>query len=228
MSRKNRGLKPLGGSLADAISSAWDAWEDPTNQDRLEKLNSGKAAKDEENRIADRMRKFRRWGIPKIAAKIIAEGSVYSTPSVDAVRERSDHKLLILAGNEGCGKTVAACTRLESCETGCFVRAAELAEFGRGYADRQRLAEFRLCGVLVVDDLGVEEFDDRMICRLDELLDSRSAGGLPTIITTNLVGSEFRSRYDRRIWSRVHQFGDYVELDDPDLRVTPIGAGRKP
>ena len=29
-------------------------------------------------------------------------------------------------------------------------------------------------------------------------------------------------RYAERVWSRIYQHGDYVELDSPDMRITPL------
>jgi DNA replication protein DnaC len=219
--------KSIGGSLKAAMQKAWDAFESTENQDRMAKLETEASRRDEMIIMAERAKKLRRWGVPKIAAELVAKDAEDSTAAVLAVREHEGALLLVLAGNPGCGKTVAACTRIEDRETGCFVRAAELVELGNHYSDRDRLARYRRCGVLVVDDLGVEYRSEQMICRLDELVDSRAASNLPTIITTNLTASEFQARYESRLWSRIHQFGDYIELDDPDLRVTPIGSGRR-
>jgi hypothetical protein len=211
-------------SLAEAISKAWDAWESPGNQKRVDDDAKTHAEQEGAKARAARLKKLILWGVPKIAASVIVYGRVDATSSVTAVRDRPTATLLVLAGNPGCGKTVAACTRIEDRETGALMRAADFVELGNGYADRDRLAALGRVGVLVLDDLGVEYHDAKMVCRIDGLLDSRAANGLPTIITTNLTSAQFQRRYEDRIWSRIVQFGDYVELDDPDLRVTPIGT----
>lgn len=223
MRRKKQ--EPAVGSLKAAMQKAWAAFENPENQKRVKAIADEEKARAADRGNSARIKKLRRWGAPKIAAELVANEGVDENAAVRAVQ--SGKLLYILAGNPGCGKTVAAVSRLEDRETGLFVRAAELVELGSHFSDRDLLSKYRRCGVLVVDDLGVEYRSEQMICRLDELIDSRASSGLPTIITTNMTAAEFRIRYQERIWSRIHQFGDYVELDDPDLRVTPIGAKRK-
>lgn len=218
----------VGESLKKSIAKAWAAFDDPENQKRIAELNAAASDKDVRTQRHLRIKKLRRWGVPKIASEIVVDGPLDKTSAVLAVGGDEVALLRVLAGNPGCGKTIAACTRIEDRETGLFVRAAELVELGSHYSDRNLLSSYRRCGVLVIDDLGIEYRSDQMICRLDELLDSRAGAGMPTIITTNFTADEFRARYEERLWSRIHQFGSYVELDDPDLRVTPIGQGRRP
>jgi hypothetical protein len=224
MTRKNK-MDHASGGLRAAMEKAWKAFEDPENQKRIKDIADEDKQRATENGSRLRIKKLRQWGAPKIAAELVANESVSTTAATQAVNTKS--LLQILAGNPGCGKTVAAVTILESRETGCFVRAAELVELGNHFSDRDMLSRYRSTGVLVIDDLGVEYRSEQMICRLDELLDSRAAANLPTVITTNLTAEEFRGRYEERIWSRINQFGDYHELDEPDLRVTPIGSRKK-
>lgn len=221
--RKRRQIS-VGGELGAALEKAWAAFEEPENQKRMQEQSAEEKQRAAERSTALRIKKLRRWGAPKVAAELVANEGLSTTSATELVD--SDELLQILAGNPGCGKTVAAVSVLEARETGCFVRAAELVEMGNHFSDRDQLARYRRCGVLVIDDLGVEYRSEQMICRLDELLDSRASGNLPTVITTNLTAEDFRGRYEERIWSRIHEFGHYHELDAPDMRVTPIGAGK--
>lgn len=215
------------GGLREAIARAWSAFEAPEHQARIAEDSAEQAEQAKLRSQAARQKKLIGFGVPRVAARLIAYERVKPWNAIGYVQERPDATLLVLSGNPGSGKTLAACTRIEERETGQLMRAADFVELGSSWAARDRLAALTRYGVLVIDDLGVEYRDDQMVCRLDGLLDARAANGLPTIITTNLPSWEFRKRYEERIWSRIVQFGDYVELDDPDLRVTPIGAGRK-
>lgn len=230
MTRKKT-MHGAGESLQTAMQRAWDSFDDPENQKRVAARAAEESERSKTNEYKARLKKLRRWGVPKKVAKPIASDSVNETFAVRSVRgseERPQNLLMVLAGNPGSGKTTAACTRIEERGTGFLVRAAELVEMGTHFSDRDLLSKYRRCGVLVIDDLGLEYRDEHMLCRLDGLIDSRTSDGLPTIITTNMAGPVFERRYEARIWSRIHQFGDYIELDDPDLRVTPIGSGKKP
>jgi DNA replication protein DnaC len=215
-------------SLSDAISKAWSAFEAPEHQARIadqtkEQIDHAKAKTDKA-----RLKKLISWGVPKIAARVIVRDKVEAWTAVQHVRDRPNATLLVLAGNPGCGKTLAACTRIEERDTGNLVRAADFVELGKSWQDKDRLQTLGRYGVLIVDDLGVEYRSDEMICRLDGLIDTRVSNGLTTIITTQFPKDVFQRRYEDRIWSRINQFGDYVELDDPDYRVTPIGTKGRP
>ncbi|MCK5643828.1 MAG: ATP-binding protein [Gammaproteobacteria bacterium] len=237
MTRK-REQSPIGDNFQASIQKAWDAFDDPEHQERMrERERRAAEVAERKRRVAERKRvsarelrrrKLVAWGAPEVAAAVIADDAVKERKAVRAVRDNGGMSLLVLAGNSGCGKTLAACMRLDERETGWLVRAAELVELGNHFSDRDRLSVYRRCGVLIIDDMGVEYRDEQMICRVDAIIDARVSAGRPTLITTNLPGEDFELRYESRIWSRIHQFGDYIELDDPDLRITPIGSGRKP
>lgn len=217
--------EPAGLSLSTAVRNAWASFEDPDSQERRLELSAEEHTKASEREIEKRIKKLRRWGAPKIAATLVANESYSANSSLEALMP--DRLLQVLAGNPGCGKTTAAVSVFESRNTGIFVRAAEIVELGNHFSDRNMLRSYRRCGVLIIDDLGVEHRDEKMICRLDELLDSRTASGLSTLITTNMPADEFRGRYEERIWSRINQFGDYHESADPDFRVTPIATWKR-
>jgi DNA replication protein DnaC len=219
VSRRKKRQHAAEESLGDVISKAWSAFEDPENQERIQRKDESSAARAEAERQRLCEKELRMRGVPKKIAELIADGAVSSTPAVFELTERKGMLLVVLAGNTGCGKTLAACTWMQDRPTGRLVRATELSEIGRGWREREELASLRRVGLLVVDDLGVEEDDRRLLQRLDDMVDARISAGYPTLMTTNLTADEFKHRYGNRIWSRLHEHGDFIELDDPDLRV---------
>jgi DNA replication protein DnaC len=174
-----------------------------------------------------RWSELRRRRVPSAIADLIVDGGVKATDALAEMEARRDKLVLVLAGNPGCGKTVAACTRLQERSSGQLIRATELVELSSDWGDRHKVRELRSTGVLVLDDLGVEYRDAKMASRLDDILDARISAKLPTVITTNLTGSVFETRYGARVWSRLGGHGAYVELDAEDMRLTPIGSGRR-
>jgi len=218
--------KGIGDSLKEIIGKAWSAFEDPEHQKKLElerKASEASVAQAERTR---RWSELRRRRVPSAIADLVVDGALKRTDALDETRARLDRLVVVLAGNPGCGKTVAACSRLEERSSGQLIRASELVELSSDWGDRHKLRELRSVGVLLLDDLGVEYRDAKMASRLDDILDARISAKLPTMITTNLTAKTFEIRYGRRVWSRLAGHGAYVELDAEDMRVTPIGSGR--
>lgn len=63
------------------------------------------------------------------------------------------------------------------------------------------------CELLIIDDLGTEVNNQFTTNCLYNIINVRLNSGLPTVISTNLVSSDLRSRYWDRITSRI--FGEY-------------------
>lgn len=215
------------GPFRDAIAGAWDKFEEPGNQKKLSADQLSKKRKERERSSALRIKELRRMGLPTKIATMVANNLVHSTPAVLALEQRKAMRLIVLAGNTGTGKTVAACSLFTGKHTGFIMRATELVELGKSYGDRETLKKARSCGILLLDDLGVEYQDERMSSRLDDILDARINHRLMTVVTTNMTAQEFQRRYAERVWSRIHEHGDYVELDAPDMRITPLPGSKK-
>lgn len=128
---------------------------------------------------------------------------------------------LVLSGPTGCGKTTAALSSIATFG-GELVRGDELvrifwANFGEGYARQQALRDARL---LVIDDLGTELDNGRMLPALIDLVDARQSKRMHrTIVTTNLTAAAFQSTYSNApMNSRMRQLADWVGLHGKDLR----------
>jgi DNA replication protein DnaC len=72
----------------------------------------------------------------------------------------------------------------------------------------------------VIDDLGSEYHDAKGFFQtlLDEIIDVRYAGKLPTVITTNLDAAGFAAWYGERIVDRVREGGRFIACGNASLR----------
>lgn len=161
--------------------------------------------------------------VPSVHAKPLAEGArLIETVALAAARQwrASAATLLVLAGNVGTGKSLAAAWALLDylqattkpnpwgqriaadvplwCDAPCLTRFAPWDE---------RITELERAPIFVLDDLGQEEATPRGLATIDSLLTRRDAEGRPTIITTNVFGSVFREAYGDRIIDRLRQSG---------------------
>jgi DNA replication protein DnaC len=162
-------------------------------------------------------------GAPPVAIDVL--DSIQETDFVGAVRGSGGGNLLVLSGNVGRGKTIAACVAmldvLQSGWESLFVRSIALARWARYDEDEMaRLLDVRL---LIIDDLGLEYWDAKgnFGVLLDEIATTRSESNLRTILTTNLGLGDFRVRYGERLASRVAGHGGFFVGKGRDLRVKP-------
>lgn len=173
--------------------------------------------------VRDAVAEARKRGVPHLAADIVAAGLV-DNPAVDAVREWDASAMkrggiLVLAGDKGTGKTVAAAWW--AIASGArFMRASAFARASRYDAGFDALlAE----PSLVIDDLG-SEFNDgggSFRVNLDELIDVTYSDYHRLIITTNCTADEFRIRYGERIMDRLRERGAWVGVVGESLRRAP-------
>lgn len=85
-------------------------------------------------------------------------------------------------------------------------RKIERAHFDRNSdeSESEIVNTLKECDLLLLDDLGAE-FDSQFnISCLYEIINSRLNFGRPTIVNTNLTGSELKKRYSDRIVSRLY------------------------
>ena len=75
------------------------------------------------------------------------------------------------------------------------------------------------CSLLILDDLGAESKTEwtRDFCH--ELIDYRYRESLPTVITTNLGIYDIKNAYGERIFSRIYEMCQGVELSASDYRL---------
>lgn len=131
---------------------------------------------------------------------------------------------LYLAGFAGTGKThlAAAATIAIGCWGTQFVTASELIDeikksFTRRYTDEPTTEDIKRkyidARLLVIDDLGAgqrgTEFESAL---LSDLLCERYRGTWPTIITTNLVGSQMTEFLGQRVVDRLEEVARKAEF----------------
>jgi DNA replication protein DnaC len=144
--------------------------------------------------------------------------------------------ILVLSGDPGCGKTFAAVrwiadyvnddSRWPSPGSAVqlkgrppvFVTAAALARWDR--YEQEPMLKLLRAPRLAIDDLGAEYLDKNgfYAALLDEVLNERYSGRLPTLLTTNLDIDEFKARYGDRIAGRIRETGKFVACGGIDMR----------
>jgi DNA replication protein DnaC len=85
--------------------------------------------------------------------------------------------------------------------------------------DRQIAHTLEQADVLLLDDIGGTTVSDWSRGRLFTLLDARWAGGLPTVLTSNLTGKQLTLHLGERTVSRLGHHVLTVTLTGPDRRL---------
>lgn len=136
---------------------------------------------------------------------------------------------LVLCGEKGTGKTVAATWAVaQAIRTGsgaAFRRVSEVAKLG-GFDVGARECEYlKRVSLLVLDDFGAETLTEWARSQLHELLDYRHEFYARTIITSNLAwhptkadGQGLVGRLGGRLEDRIRQAGTVVQLRGPSRR----------
>lgn len=128
---------------------------------------------------------------------------------------------IVLSGTTGCGKTVALATlaaRWDALYLGADdVNRIFSANFGEQLAKQERVRDTN--AVLVLDDVGTEIDESRMLPTLLEIINARaSATFTPTVIATNLTKKAFAERYpNERLLSRMARV-QWASVQGEDLR----------
>jgi len=156
--------------------------------------------------------------IPSRLVDLFRSGPLRETEAMRAIEKP---RILVLSGNPGCGKTVAAANWLFLGRSGLFVKSSRLARWDR--YDDEAMNKLLRAPRLVVDDLGTEFQDAKgnFDAILDEIIDVRYDNKRPTVITTNLAAEAFKARYGERIADRIREAGRFVSLAEKSMR----GAG---
>lgn len=159
-------------------------------------------------------------GAPEEESRIVSSNAIHKTSIMDQVfvetrqnawgRRGASHPWMVLSGNVGSGKTIAAIWALARgipyTETGrrCFVESADLLplnpRFGPHLAQLQKYESARF---LIVDDLGQLDTVEGAICEpVQRVLLKRLNRKLPTCVTTNLTPSQLFSAFGQRARER--------------------------
>lgn len=162
-----------------------------------------------------------RSGVPEEHWGALAAPS--AGPAIDAARSflaaPPKARLLVLAGTAGQGKSFALAWAVHE-KGGQFVNLNELAtasSFDEVFWDRLEAAP-----VLALDELGGEKMHDAFEARLYGLLNARYQRNRKTLIATNLLAADFRTRYLanglERLADRLRTAGQWVNLSGPSMR----------
>jgi DNA replication protein DnaC len=138
---------------------------------------------------------------------------------------------LVLRGDVGTGKTVAACWCLRRAalqgESVAFRKAGEVARLSGFDAGAAELKLLKGVGLLVLDDIGAEKLNEWGQALLVELLDARYEANARTVITGNppwQADPKFPdraclvNRLGQRIVDRLKGGGRVVELSGKSMR----------
>lgn len=138
---------------------------------------------------------------------------------------------LVFYGDTGTGKTyLSVCIGKRSIEKGAFVlytTAQDMFDKLSQYAvsnDKNNSPNKTFCdfifeeGLLIIDDLGSENFTAFKLSQLFNIINTRQIKKLKTIISTNLTPADLFSVYDKRIMSRLSKSYSFYEFFGRDLR----------
>jgi DNA replication protein DnaC len=158
---------------------------------------------------------------------VVALRQLRDEPPVLAAKQfvKSDRLFLLLLGEVGTGKTVAAAYVLQealaaryaqSRPSGCelmthdpamFLRASTFARMSSyDQRDKECFERICLCSMLAIDDLGTESANSHTANQMDELLDRRFSRKLRTVITSNLDEKTLAQRLGARAADRIGQY----------------------
>jgi len=160
----------------------------------------------------------------KKALKIIVE----YISNFDKHQEKGDW--LVLLGDYGLGKTHLALAAAREClkyyagqfiekkpfsthyngsPKALFITSSEMVQSIRDSYDSDNLDElalmkdYKTTRLLILDDLGAEKSSEWQQEKMYLILDYRYRELLPTIITTNLYGKEFKAHLSPRVFNRI-------------------------
>lgn len=84
--------------------------------------------------------------------------------------------------------------------------------------DRFAFNKVQKCDYLIIDDIGVEVNLNKQQFAISEVLYYRYKFMLPTVFTSNLHDSQFRSIYDERIFDRIVEMSTKCEFKNKSFR----------
>lgn len=164
----------------------------------------------------ERQQRLQQRNVPRRFARVILSDDIdEGTIAMQHVRRfesQSERCILLMCGNVGVGKSLAASAWLDSFDGGMFVTAQQLRRMSTfDEREYQRVSEpYRL----VIDDLGTEYSDakDFWVSTFDGFMNDRYLSEKPTIITCNGASSAILKRYGDRFTDRMREAGIVVEV----------------
>lgn len=144
-------------------------------------------------------------------AEAIVHDRALDTRALQLVRAwvASSRPALVLLGDRGQGKTVAAAWALARC-AGRYVRASDLCEMREaGWRQRDAYQRHLRTELLVVDELGTEADLTAAARMLQDVVDARQRRPRLTLLLGNQMSrEELAERYDPRTLDRLGTSGD--------------------
>lgn len=145
---------------------------------------------------------------------------VYRFCRIYAQQFSKSSQSLLMLGKTGIGKTHLSISIAKevikngfTCVYGSvmnFLGEIEKEHFGRGEHGRDTMSSLIETDLLVLDDLGSENYTSFYESVLYNIINTRINLNKPTIISTNLTTDELSGKYNERILSRI--FGVYILL----------------
>lgn len=201
---------------------------------RLESLDQQEKASEHAVRLAARaVDVLERSGAGERSLK--AAATPQQTVALEAAQlwmQESPHRwALVLRGEVGTGKTVAACWCLRRAalqgETVAFRSANEIARLSGFDAGAAELRMMKSVGLLVIDDVGAEKLNEWGQSTFVDLLNARYEANARTVLTANPPWdsdpkfperASLVVRLGQRIVDRLRQGGRVVELKGASMR----------
>ena len=202
---------------------------DPAYRAEVEAREAERAARHAGYEVLRREEEFRVLGLPdRLAALLAVPEQLAPTAGVQAVERwlGDDLPFLVLGGNVGTGKTVAAAYAVSK-RGGLFRKASQITRMSQ--YDAEAWDRLYRAGLLVIDDLGTEPLDQGgwgMSALLD-LFDRRYDDRARTVITTNLTADALKARYSSdggRFADRLRETARWINFAGPSLRTRPPEA----
>jgi DNA replication protein DnaC len=205
--------------------------------DQLEVFERHETASNRAMRLAERaVGVLERSGAGERSLK--AAASPQQTHALEAAQlwmsESPPRWALMLRGDVGTGKTVAACWSLRRAalqgESVAFRKSGEVTRLSGFAAGADELRMLKGVGLLVIDDVGAESLNEWGRALLVELLDYRYEENARTVLTANPPWEapdgkpSLVSRLGQRIVDRLRQGGRVVELEGRSMRRTVDGS----
>jgi DNA replication protein DnaC len=156
----------------------------------------------------------------------VAFASIDATPAVAQARrfvttDALQGRAMFLLGTVGSGKTTAASAAVRAWPTGArFVSAVDLARDLLDRDTREDARELLEAPFLALDDYGQEYAPPGgfVASELEEAFTRRHAAMLPLLVTSNLGPRALKARLGHRVWDRLREWAELVEITGPSLR----------
>lgn len=162
------------------------------------------------------------WNDYKFSSEALKKLLVGYTTHCDEMFE--DNISMLLSGSNGAGKTYAASIILQYCYSHYYsVRLLTFKDLISKAFNGESTEVYNTVDFLVLDELGAEvnlkSSSEKSL--LEELLKTRFANGLPTIICTNLDLEQIKNRYGNTVYSMLCEYIK-VEIVGEDVRKTTL------